>query len=375
MGARAKRAKRYRSGDCTLGWRGQWAVANLPVEGAGKRQRVRLGKFKRDSIEARDALDRFVETRRAIVKQSSAYTVGQLWDLWLAERKADGFRNDIYAAQWVSLRPVFANRLPHLLTTQDFRGYARARFDAGRKPWTVNTELVRLRACLKWAHETDLIDRRPKVWVPSPGKHRERVLNFDEARALLEAARRGDPHIYLFVVIAFATGARHSAILDLQWKRADLAEGLLEFDESLPPDPMSKAWRKGRATVPMNPSVRAALMEAYEGRQTDHVIEHGGRRLKTVREGFAAAVERAGLDQSAGSITPHTIRHSVLTRLDEAKVETRRAAQLAGHKNEETTRLVYTHSSPQVLAEAVGILDLPFAPLPKISHEPSVDRL
>ena len=271
MGARAKRAKRYRSGDCTLGWRGQWAVANLPVEGAGKRQRVRLGKFKRDSIEARDALDRFVETRRAIVKQSSAYTVGQLWDLWLAERKADGFRNDIYNAQWVSLKPVFANRLPHLLTTQDFRGYARSRFDAGRKPWTVNTELVRLRACLKWAHETDLIDRRPKA-----------------------------------------------------------------------------------------------------GRQTDHVIEHGGRRLKTVREGFAAAVERAGLDQSAGAVTPHTIRHSVLTWLDEAKVETRRAAQLAGHKNEETTRLVYTHSSPQVLAEAVGILDLPFAPLPKISHEPEV---
>ena len=138
---------------------------------------------------------------------------------------------------------------------------------------------------------------------------------------------------------------------------------------------MSKAWRKGRATVPMNPSVRAALLEAYAGRQTDHVIEHGGRRLKTVREGFAAAVERAGLDQSAGAVTPHTIRHSVLTWLDEAKVETRRAAQLAGHKNEETTRLVYTHSSPQVLAEAVGILDLPFAPLPKISHEPSVDTL
>ena len=102
------------------------------------------------------------------------------------------------------------------------------------------------------------------------------------------------------------------------------------------------------------PAMRAALERAYQGRQTDFVIEHGGRRLKSAREGFAAAVRRAGLGPG---ITPHTIRHSVITWLDEASIETRRTAQLAGHRDERTTKRVYTHSSPEVLKEAVGRLN------------------
>lgn len=65
--------------------------------------------------------------------------------------------------------------------------------------------------------------------------------------------------------------------------------------DDLKPDPMHKNWRKGRATVWMSELARQALQEAYPGRQTKHVIEHGGRRLKDCREGFASAVKRAGL--------------------------------------------------------------------------------
>ena len=56
---------------------------------------------------------------------------------------------------------------------------------------------------------------------------------------------------------------------------------------------MSRSWTKGRATVPMNRAVRAVLELAFSGRQSDYVIEHGGRRLKTARDGFKNAVERA----------------------------------------------------------------------------------
>jgi integrase len=357
--AKRKREKPYRNGDCTLGRRGSKWVVDIRVKGA-KRQRPELEV--RNDETPQQALDRFAEARRAVQKQQAAHTVGELWAMWLAERAADKLDNAIYRANWVSLAPVFASRSPHLLVAQDFRDYATGRFDAGRSPWTVHTELVRLRACLKWAAEANHISVRPKVWVPSPGKHRERVLSAAEARRLADGAKDGDPHICLFVVIAFATGARHTAILDLTWDRIDFARGLIAFDEDLPRDPMSKSWRKGRAIVPMNRAVRAALELAHEGRQSKWVIEHGGRRLKTVREGFANACRRAGL----ADVTPHTIRHTVATWLEDRVPDARRA-QLLGHGDIETTRRVYTHSGVALLEEAVSYLD--FAPLPRIAHQ------
>lgn len=375
-----KRRQRYRNGDVTLGKR-EDGEAVADYRDAGSRRRVRLGVPYSKFEEAKAALDRFAEKLRAVKKQAASHTVGDIWSMWMKERKADGFSNTIYEANWVSLKPTFAHRDPTLLVAQDFRDYATARFALNRSPWTVHTELVRLRACFAWAADNRHIPFPIKVWVPSHGKGRQRVLSFDEARALVDAASRGDPHINLFVILAFATGARHSAILDLTWDRIDFELGTIKFNEDLPPEPMSKAWKKGRATVPMNKAARSALKLAHKGRQTEYVIEHGRRRLKSVREGFFNAVVRAGLAQRVPvdgkpdefeyetDITPHTIRHTVATWLDEAKIADKRAAQLLGHRNEVTTKKVYQHASPEVLDEAVEALDLAFAPLPKIQHE------
>jgi integrase len=376
--AKRKREKAYRNGDCTLGRRGNKWIVDIRVKGA-KRQRPELEVGADETPQ--QALDRFAEARRAVQKQQASYTVGQLWTEWLRERAADKLSNDIYEANWVALGPKFASRTPDLLTAQDYRDYAQSRFDQGRSPWTVHTELVRLRACLKWAAETHLISRRPKVWTCAPGKHRSKVLSLCEARQLVAGATQGDPHIRLFVVVAFATGARHTAILDLTWDRIDFVRGLIAFDEDLPRDPMSKSWRKGRAIVPMNRAVRAALELAYEARQSNYVIEHGGRRLKSVREGFAMAVGRAGLGilvpapskkdpkrmRVETEITPHTIRHTVASWLEDRVGDARRA-QLLGHGDIDTTRKVYTHSGAELLIEAVSYLDLDFAPLPRIAH-------
>ena len=350
-------------------------MAEFSDPGTGRRKRVRIGKTLRDGEEAvKKALDEFADAQRAVQRHAEARTIGQLWEMWLFNREADGFRNDILQAQWVALKPVFGHRDPRLLTEQDCRDYAKARFALGRAQWTVHHELVNIRTLMKWAAERHYIELRPKVWVPKRGRHRSRVLSFAEATALVAAASYGDPHVHMFVLIAFATAARHMAILDLTWTRVDFINGYVEFDEDIPPDPMNKSWRKGRAKVLMGRALRTPLELAHKGRQTDYVIEHGARRLKSVRIGFAAAVKRAKLDQSRGKITPHTIRHTVLTWLDEAGVGSDRRAQIAGHKDERTTKLVYTHSSPEVLAQAVEVLDEVLDALPQITREPTTDE-
>ena len=104
---------------------------------------------------------------------------------------------------------------------------------------------------------------------------------------LVKGAEAGDPHVGLFVVLVFATGARHTAVLDLTWDRIDFVRGTIQFDEDLPPDPMSKAWRKGRATVPMNRGARKALggrfywqADALRGRARRQAPQEHPRRVR-----------------------------------------------------------------------------------------------
>lgn len=334
---------------CTLGTVGKYRVAYY-VEN-GRRLRARLGKF-RSETQALDALKRFAEARAALIRARDVPTIGALWSMWLKHREDDGFSNAIYAAIWVSLQPHFGHRRPETITDTICREYARGRFALGRSSWTVNTELARLRTCLQWAESRWHIPRAPYVWVPSRGKGRKLVITAEEAKKLIEAAIA--PHLRLFIILALTTGARHTAILDLTWDRVDFDAGVISYDEDLEVDPMSKSWRKGRASVPMNALSRAALELSYRGRLTDQVIEYHGKRLKSVREGFADVVARAGLSDK---ITPHTIRHSVATWLRERGVELKRISEVLGHADMRTTDLIYTHTGTGFLIDAVTQLD------------------
>jgi integrase len=307
---------------------------------------------------------------KALAQQQARHTVGDLWAMWLAERAKDGLSNTIYNANWKALGATFAGRSWDRITTDDCREYARNRFAAGIAPATVNTELSRLRSCLHWAESMNHIGRPPKIWVPSPGKPRDIVLAPDEAAKLIAAARQGDFHVGVFTVLLFATGGRHSAILDLTWDRIDFDRGVINLEDNLPPDPMHKTWRKGRAEVVMSKMARAVLMEAYAGRTCAHVVEHGGRRLKSVREGFANAVRRAELPDD---ITPHVIRHTVAS-WQQGKVATAFTAQLLGHRDEGTTRKVYQHPTAELTRPAIEVIDATLAALPELTSKPAKPR-
>jgi integrase len=350
----------YANGGVTLGRSSGWWVADFTH--LGKRKRKRLLKLDRPESEARAALDRVADALKALAQQQARHTVGDLWKLWLAERAKDGLSNKVYDANWKALGATFENRSWDRITTDDCRDYARARFEKGIAPATVNTELSRLRSCLHWAESMNHIGRPPKIWVPSPGRPRDIVLTPEEAASLIAAARQGDFHVGVFTVLLFATGGRHSAILDLTWDRIDFDRGIINLDDDLPPDPMHKTWRKGRAEVVMSKMARAILQEAWSGRTCNHVVEHGGRRLKSAREGFAAAVRRAELSDE---ITPHVIRHTVAS-WQQGKVATSFTAQLLGHRDEGTTRKVYQHPTAELTRPAIDVIDATLAALPEL---------
>ena len=164
-------------------------------------------------------------------------------------------------------------------------------------------------------------------------------------RAFRDAARP-IPHLYLFVVLAYTTAGRASAILELTWDRVDFDSGIIRLGTG-------EKRMKGRATVPMTDSARAALLEAREAAISDYVVEYGGRRVMSVKRAFAAAATRAAVSWC----TPHVLRHTAAVHMAESGVPMSEISQYLAHTSTSVTERVYARFSPQYLRRAASALE------------------
>jgi len=239
---------------------------------------------------------------------------------------------------WKALEPHFGYKIGKAITRADCNAYTAARRQQGMSNSTIRTELESLRACLRWHYGPEA----PKIVAPSPSKPRERFLSKADREALLAAIPT--PHIKLFVEIAMATGARAGAILDLTWDRVGTT---IDFQ----PAGRDKT-NKRRAIVPVTPRLREALDAAKAISLTDHVIEYGGKPVKSVKTGLMSAARRSGVSFSA-----HDLRRSAARWMAEADVPMSVISQMLGHTSTRVTEQVYARFSPRFMADAVKALD------------------
>lgn len=333
------------------------------------RHRHRLGVF--SEAEGRVALDRFVGQSEAL-KNRPHTTVGEIWDAYTADRRRDGKLMAAFDANWKALQPRFGSLAVGDVTDDICRDYAQRRLDTGRTTrrrnpqtgaievrrfalsiGTVWSELLRLRSCLNWAAKRRVIPWAPHVWLPRKPSPRDRVLTEGEVTRLIDACVM--PHVRLFVVLAITTAGRSAAILDLTWDRVDFDAGTIDLRVPELTDPLSKKIRKGRSMVIMSQEARTELTKARSGARTAHAVEWDGQSVKKIRKGFEAAVKRAGLSPG---VTPHVLRHTALTWLDEGNIPIGRISRLAGHRSLDTTRTIYAKPRVHTLQPAADVIDM-----------------
>lgn len=109
----------------------------------------------------------------------------------------------------------------------------------------------------------------------------------------------------------------------------------------------------GRAVVPMNRMARAALESAFHARLTDYVVEWGGKRVKSIRKGYSAALERAELS----GVNIHQIRHTIAVRKLSQGIPLEKVSQYLGHSNTAITYKTYARFLPDHMADAAEILN------------------
>lgn len=305
------------------------------------------GKRKRFQLSARTRAEAESEARDRYLKETAPTTGLTVSDIWGAYVESLGTKPTAKTMTYTGIAVLkhFGSLRPDQITLADCREYRDVRDAAGKAVGSIHTELGHLRSALRWAHKTRLIDHVPTIERPPKPDSDVKPLTDTQIRALLDGCEA--PHVKLAVVLLLATGARVSAILDLTWDRVDFERGVINLRL---PDGVT---RKGRAVVPMNRMARAALEAAHEAALTDYVVEWGGKRIRSIRKGYSAALRRAGME----GVNIHQIRHSVAVRMLQAGQPIEVVSQFLGHSNTQITFKTYARFIPEFMAGAAEVLE------------------
>lgn len=300
----------------------------------GKRVRRQLAAQDRPSAEA--------EARRLWEgRDSSPWTVGRIMTAYLASiAHKPSYSRRVDA--WKAMGPFWERVDPALVDEPMCRSYRARRPVADA---TARYELMQLSTALNWAHATDKIERRGKVWLPPVPESKVRHLSYPEWQRFL-AGIIAD-HARLYALLGLHTMARPGAILELTWDRVDFMRRMIDFT---PAGHVRTAKR--RVVAPMSDELLAVMQDAYAGRTCEYVIERGGRRVLCIKKAFQAASERSGVHA-----TPYTLRHTGAVFAAEAGVSMPEIAQFMGHDSDATTFRHYARFSPDHLrnvAEAIS---------------------
>jgi integrase len=308
-------------------------------DATGKRHRYRLG-----TTDPREAAIR-APAIYAELTRPKGKTVAELWRAFTND-KAGRAITVTMDHTWKALRERFGAMHGDAISVEDCRAHTKERRAAKIQDGTIHTELGHLRMVLNWAVKQNLLGKASYIERPSAPKRKEHHLAREQARALIDAAEF--PHLRLYIILALGTGARNNALIDLTWDRCNFEREIIDLR-----NPAITTPHKGRAIVPMNRTVKAALLEAKAGALSEFVIEWAGKKVASVKKGLRATAARA----KVGHVSPHMLRHSAAVHMAEAGIPMEEIAQFLGHENVDVTRRVYARFSPTYLKKAASALE------------------
>jgi integrase len=299
----------------------------------GTRRRRRLYAENRPSAEA--------EARRVwAAGDDTPWTMARIMDGYIASLVFDEKPSAVRRKDaWKAMRSFWAGVDPNLIDPQMCKDYTEQR---GAAPGTIRYELLQISTSIAWARAEQHTTATPKMWLPKAAEPAERHLSPREFDRLLDAARA--PHAKLYMLLGIYTMARPAAILDLIWDQIDFETGLINLNP-----PGRRQTRKKRPTVPMGDDLRAELQQAHAARQTNFVIERGGKKVANIKKAFQAASDRSGV-----KATPYSLRHTGAVWAAGQGVSMAKLAQFMGHDDDSVTQRHYAKFQPDHLMDVAN---------------------
>lgn len=219
------------------------------------------------------------------------------------------------------------------------------------KPRTVaavNRELEALRSVCRWAVSQGWLARSPfsygeVVIIKSHESSRDRVLSHAEEERLLNACTGRRAYLRAIVMMGLDTACRRGELLKLTWAMVNLAQGVVSL-----PGEITKTGKS--RTVPLTPRVIAELEAIREKAKTGNDVLPVFGALD-IRFAWASACESAQLE----GVRFHDLRHTAITRMVAAGIESALVMKISGHDSMRTFQR-YLNPENSTLREVAGKL-------------------
>ena len=164
---------------------------------------------------------------------------------------------------------------------------------------TAGREIRALAAAINFCVKEKFCPSGAAFYYPAIQSKGKKHITKEEARLIFSQCPSF--HIKLFMLIALGSGHRMSAILGLTWAR--VSAGTINF---IDPNRAQTNKRRGQVPIIEGSDLYYMLSEARAAAQTDYVVEHNGKPVKSVRHAIEVAGQRVGIDY----LTPHILKHS-----------------------------------------------------------------
>jgi integrase len=340
---------------------------------------------KGENEEAERALERYISEKYRPARRErdlAAIKVADVISIYLDDIAPKRANPEKIAERFDRLLDFWGERTLDQVTGVSCRQYVTDRENSGG----ARRDLEDLRAAINYHAKQGLHRSLVHVVLPEKGLPRDRWLRRSEAARLLwtcwraretQTMSRGPAkgrqmvtrkrplrHLARFILIGLYTGTRAGAIASASFYAASgrsfidlesglfyrLARGRRATKKRQPPVPLPdgllahmRRWKRVEETL-----------AARDGRApAQHVVEFGGQPIASVKKGFAHAVALAGLDETAGRVTPHTLRHTAVTWAMQRGVSYHDASGYFG-MSAKMIENVYGHHHPDHLRNVVN---------------------
>jgi integrase len=192
-----------------------------------------------------------------------------------------------------------------------------------------------------------------KVQFPKVNNKRERFLNYDEAKQLLDALNEVSSQVHDQALISIHCGLRFSEIAKLTWADIDLDNGVIQVRDA----------KSGNRHAYITKPVKEALLRLDElnSYKPNNLLfpSKNNKRQTQVSTTYSRTVKKLkfndGISDSRQKVVFHTLRHSFASWLASQGTSLYEIKELLGHKSIEMTER-YAHLLPDVKRKAVNRL-------------------
>ncbi len=351
---------------------GLW-VAEISL--ADGRRKTLYAKTKAEAAERLRHVQREIDEGRFIYDDSQ--TVCQYLRNWLVtkqiELRPSAFRR---VEEHVRLRliPSLGQTRLTKLTPQQIQTLYAESLSQDLAPSTVRGMHFTLRNALETAVEQGTLSRNPVQAVKKPRqmRHEMQVLNAEQARALIEAAR--GERLEALYVLALHTGMRQGELLGLRWKDVHLDLNSLHITTTVSWDATGYHFgepktKRSRRRIALSPAIVLTL-HAHRTKQVEEQVKAGAawRELGLV---FPTLL---GTPQSPSNIRTrslnrilarahlplirfHDLRHTAATLALSANVNPKIVSEMLGHTSVAFTLDTYSHVLPTMQTDAAAVME------------------